>query len=177
MERNENKNTDEDKKGNENENEKDDKEKQEEKETQKNKDKIAVGYPTYSRSSSSSSCGPETLAVCVAEVTNTPWGERVVFNFNPAGQRVPKALHVSPFMDMRGGDPTDIQHSNTPQPATLIPRTPTSGTLIPLTPNLLCGNSTHRDAINKSPPSLCAAMLESASFACEPKKRRWVKLE
>jgi DUF1365 family protein len=39
---------------------------------------------------------------CVAEVTNTPWGERVVFNFDPAGQRVPKALHVSPFMDMLG---------------------------------------------------------------------------
>ena len=42
------------------------------------------------------------LAACVAEVTNTPWGERVVFNFDPKGQRVPKSLHVSPFMDMLG---------------------------------------------------------------------------
>ena len=38
----------------------------------------------------------------MAEVTNTPWGERVVFNFDPKGQRVPKSLHVSPFMDMLG---------------------------------------------------------------------------
>jgi DUF1365 family protein len=33
-------------------------------------------------------------------VTNTPWGERVTFVFDPKGQRVQKALHVSPFMDM-----------------------------------------------------------------------------
>jgi len=38
----------------------------------------------------------------MAEVTNTPWGERVVFSFEPSGQRVPKALHVSPLMDMLG---------------------------------------------------------------------------
>lgn len=47
-------------------------------------------------------CSADTLKTCVAEVTNTPWGERVVFNFEPTGQRVPKALHVSPFMDMLG---------------------------------------------------------------------------
>jgi DUF1365 family protein len=35
-------------------------------------------------------------------VTNTPWGERVVFDFDPRGQRVPKSLHVSPFMDALG---------------------------------------------------------------------------
>ena len=40
------------------------------------------------------------LAVCIAEVTNTPWGARVTFLFDPAGQSVPKAMHVSPFMDM-----------------------------------------------------------------------------
>ena len=40
------------------------------------------------------------LKVCIAEVTNTPWGARVTFLFDPAGQDVPKALHVSPFMDM-----------------------------------------------------------------------------
>jgi DUF1365 family protein len=34
------------------------------------------------------------------QVTNTPWGERVSFVFNPAGDVSPKALHVSPFMDM-----------------------------------------------------------------------------
>jgi DUF1365 family protein len=40
---------------------------------------------------------------CIAEVTNTPWGERVTFLFRPgaAGEAVPKALHVSPLMDMR----------------------------------------------------------------------------
>lgn len=42
------------------------------------------------------------LKTCVAEVTNTPWGERVRFNFLPGGTRVPKSLHVSPFMDMQG---------------------------------------------------------------------------
>ena len=38
---------------------------------------------------------------CIAEVTNTPWSERVVFSFDPfAKEPSPKALHVSPFMDM-----------------------------------------------------------------------------
>jgi Protein of unknown function (DUF1365) len=41
------------------------------------------------------------LERCIAEVTNTPWAERVRFNFAPAGQDVPKALHVSPLMDMK----------------------------------------------------------------------------
>jgi Protein of unknown function (DUF1365) len=41
-----------------------------------------------------------TLARCLAEVTNTPWNQRVAFAFDPAGSRVPKALHVSPMMDM-----------------------------------------------------------------------------
>ena len=35
------------------------------------------------------------------QVTNTPWGERVTFKFDPAGDATPKALHVSPFMDMQ----------------------------------------------------------------------------
>ena len=43
-----------------------------------------------------------SLATCIAEVTNTPWGERVTFLFDPHGQTTPKALHVSPFMDMKG---------------------------------------------------------------------------
>lgn len=41
---------------------------------------------------------------CLAEVTNTPWGERVTFAFRPdaqGGEAVPKALHVSPLMDMQ----------------------------------------------------------------------------
>lgn len=38
---------------------------------------------------------------CVAEVTNTPWGERVTFLFHSEGQDVPKAMHVSPLMDMK----------------------------------------------------------------------------
>ena len=65
-------------------------------------------YYCYAGGSSSgdvngrSSVSAESLVACIAEVTNTPWGERVTFNFDPAGQRVPKALHVSPFMDMRG---------------------------------------------------------------------------
>eukprot|EP00198_Chlamydomonas_reinhardtii_P007176 XP_001696512.1 predicted protein [Chlamydomonas reinhardtii] len=48
------------------------------------------------------------LERCIAEVTNTPWNERVTFVFDPAGARVAKALHVSPFMDMHntpGGAP------------------------------------------------------------------------
>ncbi|GAQ89587.1 hypothetical protein KFL_005390070 [Klebsormidium nitens] len=43
---------------------------------------------------------PSGLAICIAEVTNTPWGERVLFTFDPNGDLVPKPLHVSPFMDM-----------------------------------------------------------------------------
>ena len=32
------------------------------------------------------------------QVTNTPWGERVTFVFNPNSDLVAKSLHVSPFM-------------------------------------------------------------------------------
>ncbi|PIN04063.1 hypothetical protein CDL12_23410 [Handroanthus impetiginosus] len=42
------------------------------------------------------------LKKCIAEVTNTPWGERVTFLFNPNSDLVAKPLHVSPFMDMLG---------------------------------------------------------------------------
>lgn len=42
------------------------------------------------------------VARCIAEVTNTPWGERVTFAFDPAGDTVAKSLHVSPLMDMQG---------------------------------------------------------------------------
>ncbi|KAF3787442.1 hypothetical protein EJ110_NYTH14972 [Nymphaea thermarum] len=42
------------------------------------------------------------LKSCIAEVTNTPWGERVSFVFNPGSDLVSKPLHVSPFMDMLG---------------------------------------------------------------------------
>ncbi|XP_047338100.1 uncharacterized protein LOC124941791 [Impatiens glandulifera] len=42
------------------------------------------------------------LKKCIAEVTNTPWGERVTFLFNPKSDTVVKSLHVSPFMDMVG---------------------------------------------------------------------------
>lgn len=38
----------------------------------------------------------------VLQVTNTPWGERVSFVFDPAGDTAPKSLHVSPLMDMQG---------------------------------------------------------------------------
>ncbi|CAG9463576.1 unnamed protein product [Pedinophyceae sp. YPF-701] len=44
------------------------------------------------------------LRACIAEVTNTPWAERTSFVFRPGqpggGERVRKALHVSPLMDM-----------------------------------------------------------------------------
>ncbi|CAI9108933.1 OLC1v1008643C1 [Oldenlandia corymbosa var. corymbosa] len=42
------------------------------------------------------------LKKCIAEVTNTPWGERVTFLFDPKSDTVAKPLHVSPFMDMLG---------------------------------------------------------------------------
>ncbi|KAI3873326.1 hypothetical protein MKW92_017537 [Papaver armeniacum] len=42
------------------------------------------------------------LRKCIAEVTNTPWGERVSFVFNPDSDCIAKPLHVSPFMDMLG---------------------------------------------------------------------------
>ncbi|XVF87149.1 hypothetical protein PTKIN_Ptkin18bG0096000 [Pterospermum kingtungense] len=47
--------------------------------------------------------GPiKVLKNCIAEVTNTPWGERVLFVFDPNSDLVAKPLHVSPFMDMLG---------------------------------------------------------------------------
>ncbi|KAJ0982351.1 hypothetical protein J5N97_010606 [Dioscorea zingiberensis] len=44
----------------------------------------------------------QQLKMCIAEVTNTPWGERVLFTFDPDSDLVAKPLHVSPFMDMLG---------------------------------------------------------------------------
>ncbi|KAL8103375.1 hypothetical protein AgCh_027804 [Apium graveolens] len=43
-----------------------------------------------------------TLGHCIAEVTNSPWGEQVRFIFNPNSDLVAKSLHISPFMDMLG---------------------------------------------------------------------------
>lgn len=40
------------------------------------------------------------LRTCIAEVTNTPWAERVMFTFQPGSDLIAKPLHVSPFMDM-----------------------------------------------------------------------------
>lgn len=44
----------------------------------------------------------ETLRAVVAEVTNTPWGDRHAYVLDPADRdaRLDKALHVSPFMPM-----------------------------------------------------------------------------
>ncbi len=44
----------------------------------------------------------EDLQAVVAEVTNTPWGDRHAYVLDPAdpGARLDKALHVSPFMPM-----------------------------------------------------------------------------
>ncbi|EXC29336.1 hypothetical protein L484_021644 [Morus notabilis] len=38
----------------------------------------------------------------LAIVTNTPWGERGLFVFDPKSDLIAKPLHVSPFMDMLG---------------------------------------------------------------------------
>jgi DUF1365 family protein len=42
----------------------------------------------------------QTLRCCLAEVTNTPWGDRVAFPFAPKGDTMPKPMHVSPMQDM-----------------------------------------------------------------------------
>ena len=84
------------------------------------------------------------LSMCIAEVTNTPWcallasqpslpllhverwrlivspavsklrGERVTFLFRPGGEDTPKALHVSPLMDMKGVWCAMIHYSRMP---------------------------------------------------------------
>lgn len=41
------------------------------------------------------------LRCCLAEVTNTPWADRVRFAFAPEHDQLPKAMHVSPLQDMR----------------------------------------------------------------------------
>lgn len=43
----------------------------------------------------------DVLRCCICEVTNTPWGDRVIFPFAPDGDETPKPLHVSPLQDMR----------------------------------------------------------------------------
>ncbi|GKC36165.1 DUF1365 family protein [Tanacetum coccineum] len=42
------------------------------------------------------------LKKCIAEATNSPWGETLQFLFNPNSDVIAKLLHVSPFMDMLG---------------------------------------------------------------------------
>jgi DUF1365 family protein len=42
----------------------------------------------------------DALRWIVAEVTNTPWGERHAYVLGPRGGTLQKALHVSPFMAM-----------------------------------------------------------------------------
>lgn len=60
---------------------------------------ISVYYCYSARSGKGVGLG---LDRCIAEVTNTPWGERVTFLFDPCGESTPKALRVSPMMDMKG---------------------------------------------------------------------------
>ena len=36
----------------------------------------------------------------LAEVTNTPYGDRVAFPFAPEGDSLPKPLHMNPLQDM-----------------------------------------------------------------------------
>ena len=40
------------------------------------------------------------LRCCIAEVTNTPWADRVAFAFAHEGDALPKMMHVSPLQDM-----------------------------------------------------------------------------
>ena len=55
----------------------------------------------------------EQVEAMVAEVTNTPWGERSAYVFSGREAQLEKALHVSPFMGMdhryrlRAGTPGD----------------------------------------------------------------------
>eukprot|EP00898_Chlorokybus_atmophyticus_P002650 jgi/Chlat1/3386/Chrsp23S03730 len=58
-------------------------------------------YAAPTQSHSSATTGQLIVKKCIAEVTNTPWGERVTFVFLPGTDSVPKPLHVSPFMDMQ----------------------------------------------------------------------------
>jgi len=44
--------------------------------------------------------GDGQLECCIAEVTNTPWADRVAFAFAPDGDALPKPMHVSPLQDM-----------------------------------------------------------------------------
>eukprot|EP00850_Spirogloea_muscicola_P009700 SM000055S18234 [mRNA] locus=s55:138225:146666:- [translate_table: standard] len=57
-------------------------------------------YYCYSKAAAVALASEKTLSCCIAEVTNTPWAERVTFCFQPGNDFVPKPLHVSPFMDM-----------------------------------------------------------------------------
>ena len=59
-------------------------------------------YYCYENRNASTTTDDEALKLCLAEVTNTPWNERVIFSFDPSGQLVPKSVHVSPYMDMFG---------------------------------------------------------------------------
>ena len=53
----------------------------------------------------------ERIEAVVAEVTNTPWGERHAYVIPGGVGRVDKALHVSPFQEM---DHTYVCHSTLP---------------------------------------------------------------
>lgn len=63
---------------------------------------LSVYYCYDVEAEAQASASTQLLKKCIAEVTNTPWGERVKFVFNPNSDLVAKSLHVSPFMDMLG---------------------------------------------------------------------------
>nr|POE50002.1 hypothetical protein CFP56_33344 [Quercus suber] len=63
---------------------------------------LSVYYCYDVEAEAQASAPTQLLKKCIAEVTNTPWGERVTFVFNPNSDLVAKSLHVSPFMDMLG---------------------------------------------------------------------------
>jgi DUF1365 family protein len=66
------------------------------------------------------------LGVAVAEVTNTPWGEKVAFPFAVGSDTLPKAMHVSPFVDMNrcwrleASCPADLSNPRAPPRAAVF---------------------------------------------------------
>lgn len=66
----------------------------------------------------------ERLEATVAEVTNTPWGERHCYVVEPDAEReaIDKRLHVSPFMGMDHTYELDIGHPGTALAVTITSR-------------------------------------------------------
>ena len=106
------------------------------------------------------------LVTCIAEVTNTPWGDAVVFQFDPNGDELPdKPLHVSPFTPMHAK--WTLRTSVTPQSIRLLVTVVEHGQSKPLLTAVLEGT---RDEEHPHTPNEHLPLRAFVKYAYAPQR-------